>query len=1019
MMRSRIGPRFAARRAYDANRSVRTNSAWCVGSGPQLLFIAGASLVGGAALSLGGRLDRARRLIPRRTSAARAAPSRDRELGAIAAIAGALTRAGDLETAARPLVEQVLELIGVEFAAVAIVDADAKEARGVVARLQDADVDWWRDVRLDLRNEPSGIASAVFDAAPVVVYDMQNSPRVSPRLVERTGARSAVWVPIFAEGRVVGVLTAATTTAKRAFSGDEISLLQVLAGEVALALDRMRSADALARALEREQATAAIARRLRGQHDADEVLRIAEAALRDALHLEHVSAEAGSDGRAQLAYERADPLNEGERLMVETATLEIDSALETSRLLAENRRRIEQQASLLHAAQVVTAELDRGALLQHLVDQAANLLRADAADCYLLDAERSTLRCAAVYGLDGGLVDTEIATDAGAAGLALQRERPVALRAYDENERRLGHPAYRAFADVLAAPMVWGGVVRGVVGVGWRSGTSHSLEPGDVDMLEAFAALASLAVANAEMFADSALARRTALESKNLAVALAERLASVGSTLTAELDPVELHGEVVRQAVGLLAADAGSLSTLEGDDLVVRAVSADGPADAVGRRVPSTGWLGGDVVQLRAPVRRPDAFRALVEGEVDPLLEQGHQAYLGVPLARQEGPVQGVLAVYRKEPREWRPEEVETLAKLAATASTALAYAELHRRLALEHAQSVAILSNVADGIVAVDREGRVVVWNAAAERITGVPAAEALGRSPVDVIHRQLESEAGGVNRFVSIMRGAEEVWLSLSEAVMHDPAGEVAGRIFAFRDISAERAVDQMRSDLVATVSHELRTPLTSIYGFAETLLRRDVAFSDDERELFLGYISSESARLTAIVDALLDVARLERATVEVELVPTDVCVLLNEVVTESTGSPRGNGRRFVLDVDGDVPEVRADPGRLRNAIAQLVESAVERSPAGAVIRLEARNRPGTVEVAVADERNGPVSGTDRVFDRFSRGDEARSEGGLALFVAQGLMAAMGSMIRVRSVEGEGTRFSFTLPVAAPSER
>ena len=71
-------------------------------------------------------------------------------------------------------------------------------------------------------------------------------------------------------------------------------------------------------------------------------------------------------------------------------------------------------------------------------------------------------------------------------------------------------------------------------------------------------------------------------------------------------------------------------------------------------------------------------------------------------------------------------------------------------------------------------------------------------------------------------IRRGGEEVWLSLSEAVMTDPAGAVAGRIYAFRDISAERSVEQMKSDFVSTVSHELRTPLTSIYGFAETLLR-----------------------------------------------------------------------------------------------------------------------------------------------------------------------------------------------------
>src|SRR5262249_17340039 len=234
----------------------------------------------------------------------------------------------------------------------------------------------------------------------------------------------------------------------------------------------------------------------------------------------------------------------------------------------------------------------------------------------------------------------------------------------------------------------------------------------------------------------------------------------------------------------------------------------------VGARAPSTGWLGGDVVQLRAPVARRDVTDDALHAEADAVLAQGYHAYLGVPLAGREGSLHGVLAVYGLEARGWREEEVQALSALAGNASVALANAELYQRLALEHEQSVAILSNIADGIVAVDRDGRVVVWNAAAERITGVPASEALGRTPFEVVRRELEWEWGAPNRLVPIMRGNEEVWLPLSEALMRDPAGAVAGRIFAFRDISAERVVDQMKSDFVSTVSHELRTPLTSIY-------------------------------------------------------------------------------------------------------------------------------------------------------------------------------------------------------------
>jgi PAS domain S-box-containing protein len=1105
-----------------------------------------------------GRRGRWRRLVPGASGDATDAPH-DRRLQAIAAIATALARARDLETAARPLVEQVQALLGVEFAAVTLVDPDTTEAKGILARLGDADARWWRDVRLDLRNEPSGIASAVFEAAPVVVYDVESSPRVSQRLVERTGAKSAVWVPILADERVVGVVTAASVSGKRTFSGDEVALLQVLAGEAALALDRMRSADALAGALSRQEAMAAISRELRREREVSSILRVAARELRRALGLDDVKIELDPDDRPTISWTRGEPLGEGERLLLGTLEGEIADAVKAARRLDESERRIEQQSALLHAAQAVGSELDLDAVLRRLVEEVTKLLRADAADCYLLDGEGRALRCAAVHGFDESLVGFEFPADRGVAALAIQRERPVAVDDYDQLEHQVPHDAYRGFAHALVAPMVWGGEVRGVLGVGVRTGARRGFEQGDLDLLETFAGLASVALRNAESFAErtrqariervfsriasllseplsraetldaaahaaceavdgafaavlmpeagrlavagayglpdelrrleppaavvqaaadsrvvasprarederfegawreapvaallavpveggglivvffgeertfsgddlefgrrvaeatgAALERSRAFESERIARALAQQLARTGSTLATELDPLVVLEEVVGQATALLGADGGSVAMLEGGDLVLSA-TAGLAADVAGMRTPSTGWLGGDVVHLRAPVTREDVAADELQTDVDPVLAQGYRGYLGVPLAGGEGAVRGVLAVYSTAPRTWSEEEAHALAALAANASVALANAELYQRLALEHEQSIAILSNVADGIVAVDRDGRVVLWNAAAERITGVPASEALGHTPFEIVRRELESESGGTNRLVPIMRGGEEVWLSLSEALMRDPSGAVAGRIFAFRDISAERLVDQMKSDFVSTVSHELRTPLTSIYGFAETLLRRDIGFSEEERETFLGYIASESERLTRIVDALLNVARLDSGTLQLDLVPTDVALLLREAVSECSAPALADGHRFVVELDEEVPPVRADPDKLREVVEQLVENAVKYSPAGAVVRLEARARPDAVEITVADEGEGiPTSELDRIFDKFYRGSGAQPGTGLGLFIAQGLVSAMGGRIWVRSEEGGGSRFTFALPVA-----
>jgi signal transduction histidine kinase len=224
-------------------------------------------------------------------------------------------------------------------------------------------------------------------------------------------------------------------------------------------------------------------------------------------------------------------------------------------------------------------------------------------------------------------------------------------------------------------------------------------------------------------------------------------------------------------------------------------------------------------------------------------------------------------------------------------------------------------------------------------------------------------------------------------------------------------------MKTNFVATVSHELRTPLTSIYGFAETLLRDDVHFSDDERQTFLRYIASESERLTAIVDALLNVARLDTGDLQVNLAPTDVASLVTEVVEDVEETVRGNGHSFVVDVPDEPLAAEADADKLRQVCSILVENAVKYSPDGGTVTVEARRRSDKVEVRVVDEGVGiPEVEQERIFRKFYRAGNGGERGGtgLGLFIAQGLVSAMGGRIWVSSAEGEGSSFAFELPVA-----
>ena len=963
---------------------------------------------------------------------------------------------------------------------------------------------------------------------------------------------------MIAEERVVGVVVAATTDEKRAFTSEEVALLQAIAAEAALALERLRSAAALSDALDREKRIGEIVRHVRAELDPDAVLRVARDELRRTLRADDVDISVGARD-ADVRVERATPLSAGESFLVETVGREVQSAHETARLIAENRRRLEQQAALLHAAQVVTSELELEAVLQRLVEEVTKLLGTDAADCYLLDNDRGVLRCAAVHGFDESLVGFEFTPQQGVAGAALRSARPIAAEDYAAIAVPVPSPAYQGFSRALVAPMVWAGETRGVLGVGNRD-PAKTFSEGDVELLDAFASLASLALRNAESYAESsrqarvqrgfyrialllgeplslaetydtaaqaaaealggdfaavlvrgasglalvgghalpdavrrlavpealvdavvdnhvlasssvldderfadwrgvpfasllaipvpgerpglvvvfftsprsfarddlelaqqlAAATRGALDRSRLfdaeraARALSQQLARTGSLLATELDPVAVLEAVVAEATTLLGVDAAALAALEGDELVVTAVVGDGAEDALGARSASTGWVAGDVVQSRAPVAYEDASASEGLAESDVLLGSGHRAYLGVPLAAREGALHGVLSVYAREPRAWREEETQALVALAANASVALSNAELYQRVAVEREQSVAILANIADGIVAVDREGDVVLWNRAAEEITGVPAAEAIGRTPVQVLQRELESETGGTNRLVAISRGGNDVWLSLSEAVMRDPTGAVAGRIFAFRDISAEHVVEQMKSDFVSTVSVELRTPLTSIYGFAQTLLREDVAFGETERRTFLEFIARESERLTTIVDALLNVARIETGDLSVSIEPTDVAAVVGDVLQTAEGFAGANGHRFVAEIDVHGATASADPDKLRQVLDQLVSNAVKYSPDGGTVTVSARRLDEAIEVAVADEGVGiPASERDRIFTKFYKPGGAPGTG-LGLFIAQGLVRQMGGKMWVESEEGRGSRFTFELPLA-----
>ena len=345
------------------------------------------------------------------------------------------------------------------------------------------------------------------------------------------------------------------------------------------------------------------------------------------------------------------------------------------------------------------------------------------------------------------------------------------------------------------------------------------------------------------------------------------------------------------------------------------------------------------------------------------------------------------------------------------------------QRLELERHSHV--LEHVGDGVFVVDRDGVVQFWNLAAEQITGIGLEEAVGKRADELLGGWEDVSAsipvagpGRPKRHLARMLPFEidgrELWLSLLGVDVADAT------VYSFQDRTDERVLDKLRDDFVATASHELRTPLAAIYGAAKTLRRRD-ALDDEGVEHLMGIISSESERLARVVEDILFASHLDSGRLRFAAAPVDVRALVSDVI-ESMQLQLENGVTLRVEAPPNgLPDVAADPIRLRRVLLNLLENAIKYSPEGGPVVL--RVAPGDnrrLRLQVRDEGLGiPRGEQERIFEKFYRADPQLARGvggtGLGLYICRELVQRMGGEIQVESEPGKGSTFTVELPVPA----
>jgi signal transduction histidine kinase/putative methionine-R-sulfoxide reductase with GAF domain len=563
---------------------------------------------------------------------------------------------------------------------------------------------------------------------------------------------------------------------------------------------------------------------------------------------------------------------------------------------------------------------------------------------------------------------------------------------------------------LLARERVLGSLTFATSGSGRRYGSA------DLDFASELAARAAVAVDNAHLY-------RAAERRRDRLAFLAEASELLSSSLEVESTLDRVAALLVRRfadrAAIHLARDDGpatlaAVATREpGENASTRpeqaAMPGDTPPSSVARVLRTGQTERWSATSEEAPPGSPEH-------------EEGIHSGILVPLVARSG-ILGAFSLVRGEtPVPFDDDDVEFAEDLARRAAIALENAQLFRA-AEEQAQAARVLASVGDGVFLVDRAGYVRTWNRAAAAATAIPAADIVDRPATEaivgwtsIVSRIPIVAAGSVSsraESLPLDLGDRELWLSIHGVVVPD------GIVYAFRDLTEERALETMRTEFVSTVSHELRTPLAAIYGAAMTLRRSDVALDDTQRATLLDVVSGEADRLARTVNDILWASRLDTDALHVTIQACDPVALVRDVV-DAQRAHLDPEHELELTLADELPPVAGDPDKVGRVLINLVDNAIKYSPDGGRVEVNVRTIGSHVRFSITDSGLGiPPAEQRRIFEKFYRLDPNMTRGvggtGLGLYICRELVRRMDGRIWVDSEGlGRGSTFHIELPVS-----
>jgi len=755
--------------------------------------------------------------------------------------------------------------------------------------------------------------------------------------------------------------------------------------------------------------------------------------------------------------------NAAEIRLARALTSQASVAVDNARLQTETTYKLQELFVINELATALASSIEQKQIFRVIRDQLPMLAEAEIMLLAVYDQEIGEISypVAVRNGVDMELPSHALGNDE--VSYVIKRRMPLLLAGDDVQEvlRIFGVTLQVTHArSYLAIPLLTGDTIVGALALADETST-RAFGLDDQRVLTTIGSQLAVSIQNSRLFERN---RRFTSELESKVDERTEELRrerdridflyKITTGLTSSLDMEQVLTRALEMMASAVGADMGAILAIDSisDNLMYRATfgMAEREQDRLIQFTQQEG-LAGWVIQSQksvivADVQDDGRWLQHAAGEAEP------RSVMGALLEANED-ILGVVMLYSQEVNRFSEDHLRLVTAASGQVATAMNNADLYslireqaerlgamvRREQVDATKNAAIVESIADGVMVADPNGEIILFNKAAERILGMERIQVKGKDISDLSGLYAAGSGGR--------------WLETLQSWMDDPAqhrpgdslqeqlsldnnrvvsvvlspvnmgDQFLGTVSVFRDITREIEVDRMKTDFVSNVSHELRTPMTSIKGYADLLLLGAAGQVTEQQQRFLSTIKTNADRLSVLVNDLLDISRIDRGAVTLNLQPLDV----NDVV--STGLAHLEGRmagekkdmHIVSDVQPNLPFINADFDKLAQILNNLLDNALNYTYAGGTITLRAVGEPNTVVFSISDTGIGiSAESQKRVFERFFRGETEEenhlvmetSGTGLGLAIVNELVKMHRGDIWLESALGVGTTFFVRIP-------